>query len=650
MRFTLNVNPDETQTLLQDFKSFAENFTQPAQKALLHSMIAEMYAMFYNNNRWIINRRTPIEGFIPGNIAEWTRNIFFDKIVEELKLSLEAKTILQRTNITPFIPLISEGAHGAIYQPTLFDFLGQRAVTILQRLENISLATNPLQSDADFSPAQNFVNLVSEKEFAQSRENLIIDIYQQLILFRLQDSQNIPALIFIDLQRLDFVRSSTQNLDADELFENALLALKNQYIESEAVIEVMSRLANFYLQKSRTGIQDDADYYRRKAYNIASDGINRFPDYKRINLLKRVVQQIALKNININFPTIATPGSEMKITVTSRNISELQLDIYRVNSTAQNYFRFIENNGNRPYRNRRLIETKNLSITPNEIFGTDTTEFIIQVPKYGIYEFTVMERDRQVNSGGLAHGGFISSDFMLLHRSGNEWVARNSRASSEIFVLDRVSGNVIEGVNVVSRCMEWFLGRERYIPFSRTRSRTDKNGFVKKTWETARWQPAYFLSKGSDRYFFSDISFRRIQNQTSPSDDIEVSFFTDRSLYRPGQTVYFKGIAFQRQSQVVAENETFEVRLFDANRQEIEKIEVRTNDFGSFSGEFILPRSGLNGAFRLEARLPNNERDGFSTTFFVEEYRRPTFEILIERPENEVFFGEKVNFTGTVRA
>jgi len=414
MRFTLDVNPDEAQALLLDFETFAENFTQPAQKALLHSMIAEMYAMFYNNQRWTINQRTAIEGFIPENIAEWTRNIFFDKITEELKLSLAERNLLQRTNIAPFVPLISEGEHGAMYQPTLFDFLGQRAVTILQGLGDISLIRNPLQNSTYFSPARNFVNFTPETAFAHSRENLIIVIYQQLISFRLQDRRNISALIFIDLQRLDFVRANTQNLDADELFENALLALKNQHIRIEAVVEVISRLADFYWQKSHRSLDDEADYFRRKAHDIASDGINRFPNYKRINLLKQTVERITQKQINVNFPSVVKPNSEMKISVTSRNIGELQLQIFRVNSTAQEYYIFTQNNRNQPHPNRRLIETKNLSITPNENFNWDTNEFIIQVPEYGIYEFTISEKDADPNYVEQARGSFVSSDFMLI--------------------------------------------------------------------------------------------------------------------------------------------------------------------------------------------------------------------------------------------
>ena len=74
---------------------------------------------------------------------------------------------------------------------------------------------------------------------------------------------------------------------------------------------------------------------------------------------------------------------------------------------------------------------------------------------------------------------------------------------------------------------------------------------------------------------------------------VEVSIFTDRGLYRPGQTIFFKGLAYVKDSNdphAVA-GQTFTVTLYDANGKELAQKKFTTNDFGSFNGEFSIPKN-----------------------------------------------------------
>ena len=121
--------------------------------------------------------------------------------------------------------------------------------------------------------------------------------------------------------------------------------------------------------------------------------------------------------------------------------------------------------------------------------------------------------------------------------------------------------------------------------------------------------------------------------------------FTDRSIYRPGQTVYYKGIAYysEKNREGVAKNESFEVNLFNVNHEKVGTQQVKSNEFGSFAGSFVLPDAGLNGAYRMSV-------NGTSINLWVEEYKRPTFEVTIERPKDEIRFGEEVTVKGNVKA
>jgi uncharacterized protein YfaS (alpha-2-macroglobulin family) len=147
-----------------------------------------------------------------------------------------------------------------------------------------------------------------------------------------------------------------------------------------------------------------------------------------------------------------------------------------------------------------------------------------------------------------------------------------------------------------------------------------------------------------DTAFFGDYYISRAYRERENNDtQYNVFLFTDRSIYRPGQTVYFKGIATvtkDDKTEVYA-NEKATVILKNVNGEVINKLELKTNDFGSVSGEFVLPNDGLTGNYNL---LMHCESTGYSY-FSVEEYKRPKFKPEFQ-PITETF---KVNDSITVK-
>ena len=628
MRFTLEKNPDEAPALLKDFETFAGTYNKVDEKALLHSMTAELYAMYYQSRQYTLDQRTQIEGYTPENINEWSKNIFFDKIASELSLSLGMGYELQKTRATPFDALIEKGKDNAEYQPALFDFLGQRAISILKGLNNIAPLRNPLNNLLYFAPASSFVKLQPEGKFAGSKENLIIEIYQKLLNFRLKE-QNIPALLYIDLERLKYVQNASEHFDADSLYEKALLAVCDKYANDEAVVEVMETLARFYLNKVYE-VSKEKNTYKRQAFEIAEKGIKRFPDCKQIDGLKNIQTQILRKEVSVSYPSVIAPRREFVITTTTTNVGKLELKLYRVNTNAQDYYTFKQNNGRDAYPNRKLIETKTIAIVLDENFAPVENEIKFLAPEYGIYEFSLEQKD-DASKMNPAQGAFTVSDFAFIQR-------RLQKEQADVYVLDRVSGRPVADVAVEICDYEW--NGKKTARKSMEKQQSGKDGLLRIL--NNRYSNVLFFEKGADRFFcsqansyFSEASQSQVKNR--------LAIFTDRSLYRPGQTVYFKGIAYASQKQEVVKNTSFEIKMLDVNWQEVSKKTFKTNEFGSFSGEFVLPESGLNGMYQLQ-----NE---FGTvSFYVEEYKRPTFEIKIEGPEDEVRFGEKVTFKGNAKA
>ncbi|HPC27039.1 MAG TPA: MG2 domain-containing protein, partial [Paludibacteraceae bacterium] len=254
---------------------------------------------------------------------------------------------------------------------------------------------------------------------------------------------------------------------------------------------------------------------------------------------------------------------------------------------------------------------------------------------YGIYEIKVAENEN-LSESEAALGAFVVSDFTCLTRS-------NRPDNQSIYALDRCTGKRISDVQVKTYDFKW-NGKE-YQSQLLHQTKTDKNGFCYIPTKSTYFQTNLFLEKGEDCYF-STVSFVQFyEPQRTATEKVQVNLFTDRSIYRPGQTVYFKGIAYfsDAKRQEVDKFSKYEVSLFDANHQKINSKTFTTNEFGSFTGTFILPENGLNGTFTLEC-------SGFSASFQVEEYKRPTFEVKLEKPLSEISFGENVLLKGNAVA
>lgn len=631
MRFTLEKDPDRAPQLIKEFENSADNASDIAEKSLLYSMTAELYAQYYLSQSFRINQRTEIVGYVPENMNEWSKNIFFDKICSLLNASLQNEDILKNTSSSKFEPLLLKGEDSQLFAPTLFDLLCRRKIDILSSIKKAAVIENPLNDDQYFSDATIFVTLKLDPEYEKSVENQILKTYQRLIHFHLTQ-KNTEALIYNDLNRLRYLYQQTNK---EEKYLQALENLEKNYEQNPLVIEVLAEKATYYLQKSTES--DENKFYRRLAYQVCEKGISFFPDYKRINLLKNIQREITQKNLSIAYPATVKPNANVALKISSSNISSLTIHLYRVNASAMEYVTFQKNKKNRDemYPEKVLLEKYECHLKPDSNFSTVDTIFTFQTKNYGIYEIKVAENEN-LSESEAALGAFVVSDFTCLTRS-------NRPDNQSVYTLDRCTGKRISDVQVKTYDFKW-NGKE-YQSQLLHQTETDKNGFCFIPTKSTYFQTNLFFEKGEDCYF-STVSFVQFyEPQRTATEKVQVSLFTDRSIYRPGQTVYFKGIAYflNAKRQEVDKFSKYEVSLFDANHQKINSKTFTTNEFGSFTGAFILPENGLNGTFTLEC-------SEFSASFQVEEYKRPTFEIKLEKPLSEISFGENVLLKGNAVA
>ncbi|RFP63801.1 hypothetical protein D0N36_17565 [Hymenobacter lapidiphilus] len=227
----------------------------------------------------------------------------------------------------------------------------------------------------------------------------------------------------------------------------------------------------------------------------------------------------------------------------------------------------------------------------------------------------------------------------------------------ELLVLHRQSGAPLAGVRVLPLFQSYNQAKRQYEQRRGEVKSTNVEGLTQlplgvKTGQNTQLQAALF-TQGSDSLLMTENRgyYGPRRNLADEEDESESTTFlyTDRAIYRPGQTIYFKGIvADERKGRLmVLANFKETVELHDVNGQVVQRAEFQTNKFGSFHGSFVLPTGLLNGQMSLVANEADDTRDVY---FAVEDYKRPTFQVTLAPVQGTPVMGQEVTVRGTATA
>jgi len=125
--------------------------------------------------------------------------------------------------------------------------------------------------------------------------------------------------------------------------------------------------------------------------------------------------------------------------------------------------------------------------------------------------------------------------------------------------------------------------------------------------------------------------------------------FRDRGAYHPGDTLHFKGLVYSGhpdKGYKVLANQKVEVNLFDSEYNPLEELELKTNAFGSVTGEFVLPKDARGGTFTLSLYLAGEEDALADSTFPVDAFVEPTYTLEFDRLEKLFLFGDTIPVSG----
>ena len=550
-------------------------------------------------------------------LGEMTMPVDVKKGLGYLQASLKDKDRLLLIPVEKLRPMVRVGETSKRYfRDNLYNLLARRAIQIMQqyRWQAAAKANQTNSLPVDMTDMDQFVTYqfvpVSDCDLTAA----VMQTYQSLLKAYDTETER-EGWLLTGIDALNYLYRNFSGNFSNDVCQQELRKWIHTYPAVKTVPEAYLALAQF-LQYQNNQVE---------RLRIVREGIAGYPRYEGINQLKNIEKEILNASLSLEIAT-AYPGEQQSVKVNYKNLTGITLQLYKVNlpvtsAVLQNRTTHFES------KYARLQREEHFSLKPTTDYLNVDTTLTIQAPQAGIYFLkAVPDGKKGVSDGTLMNVTALKTIYRPL-----------PDGTLELVVVDAVSGQPVSEAEVT-------IYTEKGGGYSPQQTyQADKQGTLKldflnsnKYWynaHTAADNAMPILNLWKNDYYYKESKRKEV-----------LQLFTDRSIYRPGQTVYVSGLAYEmeKDSTRVLTDKKYTVSLYDANNNETGKVEVRTNGFGSFSGQFVLPSPCLTGYFSLRAA-------DTSVSFKVEEYKRPTFDVTFEPVKVEYQVGDSIEVVGMAK-
>lgn len=606
-------------------------------KPTMEAILADWYWDYFQQNRWRFLQRTRTTGPAGPDIATWSLPQILTAIDRHFSAALADPASLQATPIQTYDALLVKGTVPDRYRPTLFDFLANEALAFYEAGEQGAVApadTFEITADSPvFADARHFLAWQLPPSTHYSPRLKALRIFQALLRFHAHDTDR-SAFLDADLNRLVFGGAVAVGSDRSERYKAALMHFADAHADDELSARALAMLGQLLI----------AEGDPRAAHVLAERGYHAFPNapggaacWNELRQIEAPSARLETERVwNAPWPTL---------NVTYRNLRRIYFRAIPIDFAAHLVSSRTQSGSPVfPNRNPRLDQLR----TPPPALTWDTAlpatpdykERTVRLPapttlKPGFYYIVASSsRSLSTDDNQISVAAVWVSNLALITRF------KSNRNTWSGLVVRADTGDPVAGATI----RRYKLDRAGYYTQLAPLT-TDANGrFVLSQADGSQT----LVAEHNGQAVSNNAGYLSILN--SPASTTRTFFFTDRAIYRPGQTIQYSGICVNADPKAgkyhVIADETVEVAFRDANGREITRATHRTNAFGSFSGVFTAPRHRLTGWMNLV--VTKGPKGAASVS--VEEYKRPQFEVTLEPPASAARLNTPVVITGRARA
>ena len=623
-KFSLILEENSQLQIISNFKSEIANSTTP-KKNILESMLGKLYWDYYQQNRYKFYNRTKTKSKVDTtDFRTWDLETLFSEIKKQYEKSLQNGLILQLTPSSDYETIIALKNTNNTYTPTLFDLLSQQALQfyttpetqVTQPIDAFEITDTLLLGSVD-----KFINY--KWTFTKDPNSLqlsALKTYQDVLRFHNKKGSE-WALATKNIERLQFVKKQARfNNKRNKYISTIQNEEKNTSTPySKALYQY--EIASQYLEMGNTYSPKNPEHQwkKKEALEILEVLIKKFPDTfiaQNSSVLKNNIRNPSLEiQAEKHLPT----NSKSRMLITYKNQDSLFFKAYKISHKKLVKFNEIYQDKERKdfIKKLDLLTTWNPLLTNKKDYQEHTTEII--VPGFPEGNYLIVAAPNNTEEAPYQYTHIQYTNIALIKKEDE------SRAIFQ--VIDRNNGKPLQNATAIAT-----FNRRRNSTRTKTYT-TNTHGefFIPK--RKGNTSSIDFKIEGTNNTAYFDNYYSGYYYDKDDSDENQYkSFtFTDRSIYRPGQTVHFKTIVLKKEGnrwEVFPNHEVY-IDLYDANDDDVAELELTTNEYGSVSGQFSIPTTGLTGSHYLTIYSDDIE-DEEEHSFLVEEYKRPKFEATFQ--------------------
>lgn len=606
--------------ILAPLEQRATAASDPVLAALLHSVVAQSYWDWYQDERWEVLQRTAVAeaGSDPDT---WDQAAFMRKVIAEFAASVEPYDTLKQVPVGDLAGLLlPEERREDALRPTVYDVLAHRALDVFRNSE--TRLSEPawrfrLDDPRYFALFEPFAHGVFAHRDSTAWEWQALQLYQRLEHAHLADTKA-DALVDVALERLQFVHERSTLAEKDSLHLQALTTLRSRLAKEACEAEVMVAIGRWHMEqgaKYQALAGDDRKNEKRTAAVLFEEAIAKWPRSYGAVQAKVLLHRLHMPALQLKAENAVPPDAPFLAALSYTNVPKVWLRV--VKDPAENGRR---DHYNDAYQDQLLKTAPLKAWEVGPIDDGDLNTHLTELPVEGL----PLGRYVLIVSGDAAFAKRRSTvAFAPITVTALALITRNTPdGKGQVLVVDRSSGAPIAGAKAELSQEEW--RNNGRVERSLGTAVTDADGIAAvalpqghggtRTWEVA---------VGADRITSAVYGWHN--NDNDPAEEPRTFLFTDRAIYRPGQEIHYKGIVTVKNGNTTAVKADYvgTVRFTDMNGEKIAEHTLTTDAYGSFHGTFTAPQSVLAGSMTI------SEEHG-SATIRVEEYKRPTFEVAFD--------------------
>ncbi len=605
----------------------------PAAQAIGHSMLADLYISYCQVQARVIRSRTALEQDSSTDIRTWNMARFQQVIFSESMSSLLDEENLQSISSETYASLLIGDKSYLRFEPTLFDLLALKAVDLIEEVANYTTFQRLDHKPEWYGTNQEFARVQLDEKDGRHPTFLILKIFQRLARYHTEQSLT-EADVWSHFQRLQYLKSLYPVASFRKLYEKSLEQLAGGAYGLPVLPEIQAARAEWLFQRGESA----------SSLAVSRDILQKHPEgpvaaYCRE--LEWYITRCELEQFSV--PDISLPGEKIQSVIRFRNADSLHVRIIPVSvrekvmmdSRKLDLSLYFQDRPKDSVQlglvqalwNRAPIQEQDFVLPGTPDYLATSFEFVLDELPLG--QYLIIASCGHPDAQNQKNTGFTTCTVSNMHAFLRNCISGSQRG---LYVVRRHNGVPVVHAKI------GFLSATFTPTF--TLLATDEMGFL--SFPGNSDGSHLIVVREQDTLMMNLSNAWRVTNnqRTTPI----LTLFTDRGIYRPGQTIFFKGVlrnANVHNPEVVG-GFRVTVRLRGPASQEVASKTFTSDEFGSISGSFEAPKNQLKGQYVLQTSYG-------SANINIEEYKRPSFELTLSGPETAYCAGDSIVIKGIAR-